>query len=82
MTKIEWSKSSEVLELALERYEEKVRSELLSLIAKEMEVDTYHLSFAIKQYAKGFLRHHKENPKMTPGEGRRPMKTRIKRLLL
>ena len=64
MTKIEWSKSNEVLELALERYEEKVRSELLSLIAKEMEVDTYHLSFAIKQYAKGFLRHHKENPKM------------------
>ena len=64
MSRVEWSKASETLDTALERYEEKVRGELLALVAKEMEIDTYYLSWAIRQYGRGFVRHHKENPSM------------------
>ena len=62
MPRVEWAKSSETLDSALDRYEEKVREELLNLVEKEMEIDAYHLSWAIRQYGRGFVRHHKDNP--------------------
>lgn len=62
MPRVEWAKSGETLDSALDRYEEKVREELLNLVEKEMEIDAYHLSWAIRQYGRGFVRHHKDNP--------------------
>ena len=64
MSHVEWAKESETLDAALERYEEKVRGELLALVGKEMEIDRYHLSWAIRQYGRGFVRHHKDSPSM------------------
>ena len=64
MSRVQWSKASETLDNALERFEEKVRGELLALVEKEMQVDSYQLSWAIRQYGRGFVRHHKDTPSL------------------
>ena len=64
MRQVEWAKESESLDAALERYEEKVRGDLLDLVEKELEVDRYQLSWVIRQYGRGLVRHHKDNPAM------------------
>ena len=62
MARVEWAKKSESLDTALERYEDKVRGDLMTLIEKEIEIDTYQLSYAIRQYGRRIVRHHKDNP--------------------